>query len=227
MVAVNTLLAPFLQCYTILFRRQPIAFRPEFIAIAQIAKHVLKRLRNLRHRLTKCRPSICDLLDNCQNLFHIVISHHLLNNALEFGKACLFDQAQCQFRLLDLLEFQPSARVMANIQEPPFAYGCNFPHTDTLCILAQVVIAPFLPPDSSGSLVHQNNTPLDLEPGQLANIKEHIEQLMKASIFVLDVLQSFIGSRIGIALRILLVNAGQLLFTSSLYKISIPIRVLP
>lgn len=61
---------PPMKRHAILFWRYPIPLRPEFIALSKVAKHILKCLCSLRHRLAKCRPSILDLLDNRQSLFH-------------------------------------------------------------------------------------------------------------------------------------------------------------
>lgn len=62
---------PPMKRHAILFWRYPIPLRPEFIALSKVAKHILKLLCSLRHRLTKCRPSILELLDNRQNFFHV------------------------------------------------------------------------------------------------------------------------------------------------------------
>ena len=61
---------PPMKRHAILFWRYPIPLRPEFITLSKVAKHILKCLCSLRHRLAKCHPSILDLLNNRQSLFH-------------------------------------------------------------------------------------------------------------------------------------------------------------
>lgn len=97
-----------------------------------------------------------------------------------------------------------------NIQAPPSAYGRRWIRTDTLGISPPILIAPFhSPPNLAGTLVNQNDPPLDLEVGQSANIKDHMEQLVEAFLLSFNVLQGLIGGRVRISLCVFSVVPGQ------------------
>ena len=65
------------------------------------------------------------------------------------------------------------------------------------------------PPNLAGTLVNQNDPPLDLEVGQSANIKDHMEQLVEAFLLSFNVLQGLIGGRVRISLCVFSVVPGQ------------------
>lgn len=76
--------------------------------------------------------------------------------------------------LTNLPSLQHLLPAVVNIQAPPFAYGRRWIRTDTLGISSPILIDPFhSPPNLSGTLIHKNDPPLDLEVRQSANIKDH------------------------------------------------------